>query len=39
MYKDIEWGIFGTVRQFSALWDFFEKKFLNILQGPRADIS
>ena len=37
MYKDMEWLFFGTVRQFSALWDFFEKNFLNFFQGPRME--
>ena len=36
MYKDMEWFNFGTVGQFSALWDFFEKIFLNFFQGTRA---
>ena len=44
MYTDIEWLIFGTVRQFSAqfsaLWDFFEKKIFELifLAGPPARI-
>ena len=33
MYKDMEWLIFGTVRQFSVLWDFFEK-IQKFLAGP-----
>ena len=36
MYKDMEWLIFGTVRQFSALWDFFEKKIDFFLAAPPA---
>ena len=35
MYKDMEWLNFGTVRQFSALRDFFEK-IKNFLAGPPA---
>ena len=35
MYKDVEWLIFGTVRQFSALWDFFEE-IQKFLSGPHA---
>ena len=37
MYKDMEWLTFGTVRQFSALWDFFEKN-QKLLAAPPARI-
>ena len=41
MYKDMEWLFFGTVRQFSTLRDFFEKKFFEQIlfhAGPPARI-
>ena len=38
MYKDMEWLIFVTVRQFSVLWDFFEKEIQKILAAPLAPI-
>ena len=34
MYKDMERLFFGTVRHFSALWDFFEEKIQLFLAGP-----
>ena len=34
MYKYMEYGIFGSVRHFSALWDFFEKNFLAHQRSP-----
>ena len=34
MFKDMEKGIFGIVRQFSALWDFFERIFWTFSRGP-----